>query len=354
MFHMQLVTAVQRMVLFDRVHGYWSCLGSSQLRPEELEPARSERLLRGNVSPFAAVVAARQLHELETRRSAVHKQFIARVEGYSQGQQHAAGKGAKVSVRGLPPVAAIAEGFEQSSGASTQHAEHCACSDDESLRAAILCVLPDEAPPSYSFPEPKLNSATSSQQPGQRFAVFTERDVAPYTCTPKPRQAMWFPEQSNRGHAPRNQQGTDHDEGSALAESQERNSNEAEPSTQVILGTAHPPSTSSPAEPQTKKSVGGYLLASWTASGAAASAGGWRVARRSDVGGAVGLNKSAVTSIHQRLQRSKAIPRSPLLTLPPDMEISEGWTVTDEVELAASGQEFLDRFGESSLFSLHH
>lgn len=67
-------------VLFDRVHGYWSCLASSRLKPHELEPARSDRLVKGNVSPFAALVAAKRLSDLEHQRSAAHEQFMANMD----------------------------------------------------------------------------------------------------------------------------------------------------------------------------------------------------------------------------------------------------------------------------------
>lgn len=70
-------------------------------------------------------------------------------------------------------------------------------------------------------------------------------------------------------------------------------------------------------------------------------------------GGAVLPRKSALVTIHDKLEKSKATPRSPLLALPPETELNEGWTVADEVELAAAGQEFMDRFGVHPLSHAH-
>jgi hypothetical protein len=356
--HVQAGTSMQRKVLFDRLHGYWSCLGSSQLKPEELEPARSERLLHGNVSPFAAFIAARQLHEQESQRLTVHEQFISRIRGCSLGQNQSSQKSAEVSVGGSTRVGPLAEGLEDSSKAIAPHADHCSRSDGNSLCVEMLSVLPGEfrfpSSCASSLPEFELGFAASRQQHAPRPEVLTENSVAHHTYTPQPQQSMWLTEQRNRGHASMHHQGIIHDEGAALAESQERSSHRMEDSTQVTLGAASLLSTSAATDKQTKGIVARYLPDFWTRRTAVVSAGGRSSARRSAVDDTLCQRKCAVTSIHQKLQRSKAVPRSPLLTLPPDMKLSEGWTVADEVELAVSGQEFIDRFGEASPFRLHH
>lgn len=61
------------------------------------------------------------------------------------------------------------------------------------------------------------------------------------------------------------------------------------------------------------------------------------------------VSESGGVNASSQLQRSKAMAQSPLLTLPPETELHAGWTVGNEVQLAAAGQEFLDRWGKLSM-----
>lgn len=326
-------------LLFDRVHGFWAS-SAIQLQPHELEPARTQRLC--SVSPLAAVVSTRQLLELETRRLAAHEHFIAQTEAVSGGgggQQHAAKTDAKASLGNSRPVA---EGNEQPSGSSATMSQQSSWSDSGDLRDEYLNVCPDEFAncPSLSTCPTTVNTSPTRGKllcTWQQLEFTADGLGSPSTCMVTPREH--FPaEKGNRGHAPIRQGAADDHGRVALAEAVERRTTGTAHSTQGTVSPSDPLITAPLAEHQTT-GAGSYFLPALfrKITGAAVE--------RSTDNRAVSQT-SAVISIHQKLQNSKAIPRSPLLDLPPGTHLGEGWTVADEVELAAAGQEFLDRFGE--------
>lgn len=311
-------------VLFDRVHGYWSALASSQLQPDELEPARSERLVRGNVSPFAALVAARQFCELDVRRSAVHERFIAQTEAVSGGQHTA-----KVDARGRNLAAAVAEGYEQAGDAGAAHRERKTWSDTGDICAEFLNVLPDNFIGRPSAPRIALQSESISSACAPQHQVPKHGSVGPFSCMSQ--QTNRLAMQDSRGRLLMRQRAEDNDTRAAVAEAKVQG---------TVRNTA-PLNVATPAEQQTSEAASGALPACWS-NNATSEAGD----------GAAGSRKSALLSIHSKLRKNNTIPRSALLALPAETELDEGWTVADEVELAAAGTEFMDRFGELPTRSL--
>ena len=307
------------------------------MQPDELEPARSERLVRGNVSPLAAVAAARQLHELDMRRSAAHENFVARFEAQAKGQQHPAAVHGKASEENSSTAVPVAEGCKQASGSGSKHIEPRSWSEGGNLRAEFLSVLPDDffiddtaCTSRSTVPVSSANTRLDRQQ----HELSAERVGISAAGKSIPNKERGLGAQSNREHVSSCLADSGLCERVALAESMEQPNTGTAPGRQATFSTVGPVSAGAVAGPHT----GSVCLPDQQNSPAAPLA--WI-----PESGAV-PRQPALLSIHQKLQKSKLTPQSFLLALPPDKELGEGWTVADEVELAAASQESMDRFGE--------
>ena len=229
--------------LFDRVHGYWSCLASSQVQSDELEPARSDRLIRGNVSPLAAVAAARQLQELDKRRSEAHDRFIAQFEAQHGEQQHAAAEHGKAIVEDSRAVVPVAEGYDGASGSESKHSEPHCNSEGGNLRAEFMRIFTGESVDGGSACPDLSRAAPSASMPcrqldHKRNELSARRAEKPDASMTISNAKQYFGDHISNDHASICQGSAEHHGREPLAEAVEQPSTQTAPVGRATFSTA--------------------------------------------------------------------------------------------------------------------